>query len=214
MEIKLSEGDKKDATLSLKIIIGCLVVGVIVLVVVNSVLLFRPKNEPANENEEDIDFAMEYVSEEGKAGVVKHREINAKVNELRNSSSVTPSDITKLYQPVIDEYINSKDIQHVYMYIMEQKDVLVSFDFKQEALDELEKVDFNMFDASDRYRLYSAVIDLASELGKNDVLAKYESLKAGVKDEYERSFAGSEGAAKEYEAKTKDAPVVEKRGVE
>lgn len=213
MEIELSEGDKRDATLSLKIILCCLVLGVVILVIANVVVFLNSKNEVANEDD-NIDFAMEYVSEEGKAGVVKHREINAKVDELRNNPSTTASDITKLYQPTIDEYINDKDIQHVYLYVMEQKDVLVSFGYKQEALDELEKVDFDLFDASDRFRLYSAVIDLASELGKNDVLAKYESLRDGVKDEYERSFAGSAGAAKEYEEKTKDAPVVERRGTE
>ena len=105
--------------------------------------------------------------------------------------------INELYEEGIKlaEELNRQD--YVLIFNLDRKDNLVSKGLTKEALDAMLTMNFTAYSEPNQYRLYSEVIKLAEELGDNQTVAKYESLRKGVEAAYQADYnATAEAAAR------------------
>lgn len=172
-------------------VLGIVIIGLVVgIVAVN----LRWDNEATVVNEDDKaeELADEYVAYVEDYGIVRE-----KAQELLRQDPVDVDAIIRLYSEHIEYNIASGSYGRASSYMLAEMDDLVAGGFRKEALGVLTSMDFDIFDKPERYRWYSEIIALAEELGDNETVRMYDSLRQEVKEAYEINYASSEAAATE-----------------
>lgn len=136
--------------------------------------------DEATLEKEDEEYSREYD------------EIEAKVQELLNEQPVDSSAINGLYDEAIERAIERNRIEHAYSYVDARNEAYTSKGMYREALDAMSKVDFGVYSAPDRYRLYSDAMESAQALNDTAAKERFEKLREGVKDAYESDYRGVE----------------------
>lgn len=169
------------------------IVGLIIGIVVVTINASNGEIAEEQTSEDQISY-NEYV-EYGDT----YRNIDAEVKEMLKKNSVDMEAINKLYAEQITKNIESGQLDRASSYIYAQRDNLVENGFLQEALETSLAIDYSIFDGAEQYRQYSAIVEIAKELGRAEVVAEYEPKLEETKAAYESSYYGSEAAAEAME---------------
>ena len=157
----------------------------VVLIVVN---IFTALNDRVsiNETEENAIDAEYYTFKDNYLNTTKEAE------RLLSQDNVDPNAVIQLYQSYIDQYWAEEEYQRADYFIYDRHFKLMSANFKEEALDELLKIDFSVFDGVKQYSYHQAIIGLASELDRPEIVAQYTPLAEKNKSAYDESYRASE----------------------
>lgn len=154
--------------------------------------------------EENVDSEQALSEEEIAASDEFAADFNLLEEEADKLFGVEPVDldaVVSLYEFKIQKYIERGDYRRAALLINTRTAQLVSRGYDQVALDALTPIDFSKYSEVEQYRQYQQIIDIAEKLGKNDVIEKYDTLRAGVKEAFEASEAKRIAIMEEQEAK-------------
>lgn len=121
----------------------------------------------------------------------------AETQRLLGEEPVDTVAIRELYAKAMSGYMSAATYGNVQDLMIAEYDSLVSGGFKEEALDALVQVDFSIFPESVQNRWYNRIVDLARELGDDELVAEYQQLA----DMTRESAAQNEAAIKEHASK-------------
>ena len=133
--------------------------------------------------------------------VADYDKVKAEAEKMVASGSASASEIINLYSPYIEKCLADGATDRASAYIRAEQDSLISVGFKNEALSELTKIDYSVFNESEQYKYYTEIIELAKELNDSSTVAKYEPLAANTKEAYDKNYAAAEQAAAESAAR-------------
>ena len=201
------DGGKK--TSSNKALIGVLVflcvaiVGLVVgIVVANVNANYERENAWKDGLSEEQIIAQGYVND--------YNDTRAKAKELLNRNPVDADAIVRLYKDVINGFISGGNAGRASAYIVAMDEDLLAAGLKERALDELINLDYSSFSGPDQYRHYNRIITQARDLGRDDIVSKYEPLLASVKEIYDANYeASSRAAERGEEIKARSQEIVE-----
>jgi len=178
------------------IVLGILcvvIVGLIVGIVVVSLNSGRSQDTQVTENSEEM--SEEQIEAQNYKD--SFDKVRAEAKKLLAENPVDPTKIISLYSPYIEKSLADKMVDRASAYIRAEQDDLLTAGYKQAALDELLKLDFSVFNEPEQYKYYLEITELAKDLNRSDVVAKYEPLVAQTKEAYDRNYAAAERAAAE-----------------
>lgn len=187
-------GKKTSGNKVLVIILGFLGVAIVGLIV--GIVIVNLNNQQ-NSNEEktyncspdtvvNFDLTSEESAENEEFSEM-FKSLTKEVDELFNANPVDLDAIIALYEPEIQKYINKNDYRKVALLISSRTGQLVTRGYGQNALDILTSIDFSVFSGIEQYRQYDQIIQIAKDLGKDEVVRKYEALIASVQEVYDES---------------------------
>lgn len=189
--------DGGEKTSNNKVLVGILVVLGLVIVGLGAGIAIVNLNNNAGQDEEVA------TTEEQKAYydyVNDFDKVKEKAKELLSQSPVDATALVNLYDPYIEQCLADGAVDRASAYIQERNQNLISAGLKKEALDELTKIDYSVFNEPEQYRYYSMIVELAKELGESGVVAQYEPLMTKTKEAWDRNYAAAERAAAEVRA--------------
>lgn len=174
-------------------ILCVVIVGLIVGIVVVSLNSGRSQDTQVTENSEEM--SEEQIEAQNYKD--SFDKVRAEAKKLLAENPVDPIKIISLYSPYIEKSLADKMVDRASAYIRAEQDDLFTAGYKQAALDELLKLDFSVFNEPEQYKYYLEITELAKDLNRSDVVAKYEPLVAQTKEAYDRNYAAAERAAAE-----------------
>lgn len=160
---------------SLCVVIIALVVGIIALV--NNANRTNEKNSALAEFEEKWEEGSEDLND---------RLMSANI-EAQTLASQEPIDVTKineLYDAVFTQAFLRDRKDYMLPIIKAENDLLLAHGLKQEALQVLRSINYEILAEPDQYRVYAMIIELAGELGDTEMVTQYQDLQKGVEEAY------------------------------
>lgn len=194
-------GERTANNNKLVMILTVLALIIIGLVVGNVIINLRHNNEVST-NETATEDKKEMTPEQAAyySYVDNYNMVKQKAEELLKQNPVNVNALIDLYRPHIEQYLGEKQYDRASAFIRAERDALISAGFEQQALDELLKIDYSVFNEPEQHKYYNDIIDLAKKVGNSEVVAKYEPLAAQTKEAYDKNNAASDRAAAEGEA--------------
>lgn len=198
----------REVKLENRVLVGvfCFLVLVIVgLAVGIKIATKNAKEIPAQENAEGCYFDEddnETVCESDEA-VLREKQLvdeSSRVEEavwrLLDQEPVDVDAINKLYDDAVAKALELDRKDYIIVFANNRNRALLSKGLKREALDALLAIDFDLFLGPDQYRLYTKIIDLATELNDAEILNEYQALRAKVEEDYMVDYRNTEEAAR------------------
>ena len=170
----------------LLIVLGVLLVLIIGLIV-GIIIANVNSNNHGQESEESTSTGNESNNENG----MTEEEIALSMHfiELRESIEADVAAINALYDNGIAECLNKNELDFAVSFIYSRTYFFIGKNFKQEALDALLSMDWDMLNGiltgAELYRQYTMVIDLADELGDTATSNKFKQLRLGVEEAHQ-----------------------------
>lgn len=198
----MEEGRMSPEKRNLLIVLGALcslAVVLAVLVVMNFVK--QPK-----EVVEERDYGRPDISEMTEEDIAYYNyvddfdEVERKVQELFGKNPVDVDAINAIYKERVDHYMSNDETDRAGSFILDWYNNYDSREMKQEALDVLTSVRLENLAPAEQYRYYTRLISLAKELGRDDLVKKYEPLQASTKEAYDLDYEDSLRAEAEAKA--------------
>ena len=199
----MKEGKAKFENKGLVILLCVLVVAIVGLVVgIGAVMLNSDNEEVVVETDSTgVEYAASTATPEQieayESFKQKYDVVLAEAQELLNESPVNVLAIEELFANAMDEYMTAGTYSSAQEFMVAEYNILMSGGFKQEALDSLIRIDFDIFPASVQNRWYNLIVNLAQDLGNNDLAVKYRQLADWTKESAEQN----EAAIREHAAK-------------
>lgn len=195
----------ENKALAMVLAVMCLVI--VVLVGFVFVGMNRGTNEVIEDDIETGEYTETNATPEEIAEYEKYmdtyEDVRAKARELLSQNPVDAEAITKLYSDAIDSYATASDYDNVQGFILAENEDLMSVGLKAEALDALTRIDYSIFPANIQHRRYLQIINLARELDRMDVVAKYEPLAVATEEAFAQSGAAIREASEKYKRESR-----------
>ena len=137
------------------------------------------------------------------AYMLRMEEVKAKAQEILSQEPVDVGALVELYTPVIDEYLAIDPI-YAQQFILAENEDLMASGFKREALDELVRINYNVFPPFIQHRRYVQIVELAQELGDIEAVAQYEPLVVATQEAADQNQASIDRAKEEAEMRFQD----------
>jgi hypothetical protein len=148
---------------------------------------------------ETIEDAKERLRQDKQWDKIKG-DIKDKVEKLLNNDPVDVAAINKVYNEGMAKANEYGRHDYVVEIIELRNNSFLSKNLNQEALDALLTVDPEIFDNVEKYYYYTKIINVANELGNQELMNKYTAKRAEVEEDFTaqsertRRFAESVGA--------------------
>ncbi|MBR2725977.1 hypothetical protein IKE87_01790 [Candidatus Saccharibacteria bacterium] len=172
-----------DAGKNKKILI-CVLVGLGILIiglVIGLIVTFNSKKSDGTiDTPDEMEAAMEIDKKITEEAVYAREE----ATKLLEQNPVDVNRINELYNNAISLALNNNRADYMAVLVYDRNELLTAKGLKKEALDALLSLDYSTLSEPNKYRTYTLIVDLARELGENDVLAEYEELQKSVSRAY------------------------------
>ena len=156
-------------------------------------------------DEEEEEYIVTNATPEQLAAYATYEEkydaVRAKAKELLSENPVDVAAIMQLYSAAYNEYNSTETYDYAQGFLSAELEDLTAGGFKQETLEALTAVDYNIYPLNIRHRRYLQIINLARELGNNEVAAEYEALAATTEAAYAQSGEAIQKRIAEDEAR-------------
>ena len=189
--------DKLNTKLKNKhLIIALSILGCIILALVISIIIIRindptqPEGPIAEEEIEDDSW----MTEEDKqyfSYLDDFEEAKTKVQELLNQDPIDTNAIDEIYNRCFNYYIEKGEPDRSSSFLRAWVNDYLAKDMKEAALNALTTANIEALAPADQYRRYTKLLELAQELGRDDLISKYTPLQAATKEAYDLDYQDS-----------------------
>lgn len=186
-------GEKKNSNWGLVVLLCALLVAIVGLAV--GIFMINYNNAPKEDSNSD-DMAVSY--DEYLSYIDEYDDVEKKFKELAAKNPVDTEEFISLTSEYIDKYVNAGDTDRASSFVQLVEEVLMDLNHKNELLEVMTSIDLDVFTEADRYRYYSAIIDIANDLGDDGIVQKYTPLRERVKAAYDAEYEGAKAARKEF----------------
>ena len=121
-------------------------------------------------------------------------------NEAKKYLEQTPVDfdaIHGLYSELEEKYKKSDDLSFVVSLMFDERNLFLEYEKKEEALRGLTLNDYSIFAEWDQHDYYGKILDLANELGNEDVVMEYQPLFDATQAAWDENMNKIENATTE-----------------
>ena len=176
--------------------LGVVIVGlVVVIVVVNT----KRNDDIRDELEQGIEES--YIRDDQKL-TARVLGIKEEAKKILKAKPVDFDKFDELFDSGIEMALEMNRIDYVPVLTNDRYDLLMGAGYKKEALEALKKGDYDVLSEPDRYRLYEKIIELAKELGDDNILSEYSSKQENVAGAYWADYHAHEKSLNEDELRS------------
>lgn len=129
----------------------------------------------------------------------EYDEFSTKYNSLKSSAKAkleqAPPDVAaadSLYTELINEYLDQGDEGRAMSLVNGEMELFSELGLNNEAAEIMANKDYGRFSDSAKYWIYRDIITLANQVGRTDIVQKYEPMAAAVKYAYDQNMAAIE----------------------